>query len=113
MKKQIFNINDRNWEENLRQITTGVFGRKLIPSDETTIKITETKVEPGGIFRPHIDSYHHVLYFIEGIGIGWIGDEPYDIKPGVVVNIPAGEKQAYKNSGTEQMKLLTINFPKS
>ena len=113
MKKHIFNIKDLNWEENKRQQTDGVFGRRLIPSDVTALKITETKVEPGGIFRPHIDSYHHVLYFIEGVGMGWIGEESYDIKPGVVVNIPAGEKHGYKNSGTENMILLTINIPKS
>ena len=88
MQKRVFNINDENWEENQRSHTDGVFGRKLMPSDMTQLKITETKVEPGGIFRPHIDSYHHVLYFIEGKGTGWIGEETYDIKPGVVVNKP-------------------------
>ncbi|MFW9928925.1 MAG: cupin domain-containing protein [Candidatus Thorarchaeota archaeon] len=113
MEKRIYNIMDQKWEENRRNGNEKIFGKLLVPKDLTEIKITETKVEPGGIFHLHVDAYHHVLYFISGFGVGWIGEESYEIKPGVIVNIPAGEKHGYKNTRNEDIILLTINIPNS
>ncbi|MFX0093132.1 MAG: cupin domain-containing protein [Candidatus Hodarchaeota archaeon] len=48
---------------------------------------------------------------MKGEGKTWLGDKVYTIKPGMIVQIPAGEQHGYKNTGEEELMLLTINIP--
>ncbi|MGY5854214.1 MAG: cupin domain-containing protein [Candidatus Thorarchaeota archaeon] len=72
-----------------------------------------SRVAPHGKFEAHIDSYHHVFYFISGIGNGRVGDERYDIRPGRVVEVPSGVEHGYENTGDVGIVLVTINIPVS
>ena len=111
MKNRIFDISDLDFAAVRKDLTNGVYGSSLISNELSTTKVTLTKVEPNGEFSTHIDDYHHVLYFIKGDGVGWLGDEEFIINQGMIVNIPAGTPHGYRNSSQESMLLITINIP--
>ena len=111
MERRVYDIKDQDFAVTRRPLVEGVSGLSLIPKDLTNFKITLTKVEPGGKFSLHRDDYHHVLYFISGIG--WLEEEQYDIRPDRIVEIPAGILHGYMNSSNETMILITVNIPLS
>ncbi len=104
-------MKDVEWKAIRKDLTKGVFGKRLNRGDITEIKMVLTKVEPSGEFPLHKDAYHHIFYFLKGIGKGQLGDESYEIRPGVAVEVPAGEEHGYKNTGEENLLLITLNIP--
>ncbi|MFW9915395.1 MAG: cupin domain-containing protein [Candidatus Thorarchaeota archaeon] len=110
-QKRLYELSDLKWKILRKDLTDKVFGKSLIRQDLTDIKITLTKVEPGGEFSLHKDPYHHVFYFITGHGVGWLGNESYAIRPETMVDVPAGVPHGYRNTGKTDLMLLTINIP--
>lgn len=110
-QKRVYELEELDWKAPRKDLTKGVFERSLVPRELTDVKIVLTRVEPGGIFSPHKDPYHHVFYFIKGHGEGQLRDESYEIKPNLMVEIPAGELHGYKNTGEEDLLLITVNIP--
>jgi mannose-6-phosphate isomerase-like protein (cupin superfamily) len=88
-----------------------ILSKSLIPKDWSNVKMVFTKVLPEGEFSDHIDNYHHVLLFLEGSGIVKVNDKEYDIKPNLVVKVPAGTRHSYKNKGKDELHLITVNIP--
>ncbi|MFQ5980077.1 MAG: cupin domain-containing protein [Candidatus Heimdallarchaeota archaeon] len=111
IKNRVYDLHGVEWKPIRGDLAKKVFGKTLIPERLEEVQIVWTKVEPDGEFPRHKDPYHHILYFLIGQGEGWLGDEIYDIKPGTVVEIPAGESHGYKNTGEEDIILLTVNIP--
>ena len=107
----MYNIADKNWKETRPNVTTKVYGKSLIPQEWSDVKMVVTKVEPEGEFSTHIDAYHHIFYYLEGTGKGWIDDIEYDIEPGLVVEVLAGKKHGYRNTGSQELLLITMNIP--
>ncbi len=110
-QRRIYDIADEDFASVREDLTRSVYGLPLAPNLESGTRITLTTVHPNGEFFSHKDEYHHVFYFIDGKGIGWIGDEKYEIRPGRVARIPAGTLHGYRNDSTEPMVLLTVNIP--
>jgi mannose-6-phosphate isomerase-like protein (cupin superfamily) len=98
------------WEKIRPDITAGVLGSRLIPKGVDVQAVTLTRVEPRGEFSIHADKYHHVFLFLEGHGEGWLGDASYEIKPGLIVRVPAGHSHGYRNTNDSDLILLTINY---
>jgi quercetin dioxygenase-like cupin family protein len=92
-------------------LTREVFGRPLGAELSGRVKIVLTRVAPGGEFPSHSDPYHHILIFLEGVGEVWLDGEAYSIRPGRMAEIPAGTPHGYRNTGKEEMVLLTMNLP--
>jgi len=90
------------------ELTQRVFGKTLL--DRGT-KVVLTRVAPGGSFESHRDGYHHLFYFLSGRGELRIEDKTYAIRPGLVAKIEAGEAHSYRNTGEEEMLLLSLNLP--
>jgi len=111
LQKRAYKLKELEWTALRNDLTKGVFGKSLIPRELTDVKIVLTRVKPGGEFTIHKDPYHHVFYFIEGQGKVWLGDVSYKINPDLVVEVPAGEFHGYKNTGEEDLLLLTVNIP--
>ena len=105
-------IDEKEWKQTRQNLTSKVFGKSIIPQEWSEVKMVITKVEPGGEFPSHIDKYHHIFFYLEGTGIGWIEDKEYEIKPNLVVEVPAGKKHGYKNNSSKELKLITLNIPK-
>ncbi len=110
-QKRVYELEELEWKASCKGLTKGVFRKSLVPRELTDVKIVLTKVEPGGKFSPHKDPYHHVFYFIKGQGEGQLRDGSYEIKPNLVVEVPAGELHGYKNIGEEDLLLITVNIP--
>jgi quercetin dioxygenase-like cupin family protein len=98
------------WESTRPDITIGVLGSRVIPKGADVHSVTLTRVEPKGEFSIHADDYNHVFLFLKGKGEGWLGDESYEIKPGLIVRVPAGQSHGYRNTNDLDLILLTINY---
>jgi quercetin dioxygenase-like cupin family protein len=99
------------WQAIRPELTREVFGKSLLSPQLTAVKAVLTRVAPGGEFAGHRDAYHHLLYFLEGEGEGWMGAERYPIRPGLAVEVPAGVEHGYRNDGQGDLLLLTLNLP--
>ncbi len=108
---RIKDLVDEDLQTVREDITSGVHGLPIVPMLNSGVKVTLTRVKPGGEFPLHKDEYHHVLYFISGRGVGWLENEEYQIKPRRAVHISAGTFHGYRNDSAEPMMLLTINIP--
>jgi mannose-6-phosphate isomerase-like protein (cupin superfamily) len=108
---RIIELTELPWQAIRPELTREVFGKSLLSSELTAVKAVLTRVGPGGEFASHRDAYHHLLYFLAGEGEGWLGEERYAIHPGMAVEVPAGVEHGYRNSGEEDLLLLTLNVP--
>ncbi len=98
-----------DWLRLRPELTSGITGCSLLPDGWRAEKIVVSRVAPGGSFFRHRDAYHHVFWFLAGEGEGFLAGESYPIRPGQVVEVPAGTEHGYCNSGGEDLLLLTIN----
>jgi quercetin dioxygenase-like cupin family protein len=103
-----FHLDDLAWEPVRPALTSGIFGKTLL---DTGTKMVLTRVEPGGEFAGHVDPYGHLFYVLSGEGLALSGDREYPLKPGTVLQIPAGENHSYRNTGSEHLVLLSLNLP--
>ncbi len=99
-----------NWESTRPDVATGVFGSVIIPEGADMQTVTLMRVEPEGEFSLHADHHNHVFIFLEGKGKGWLDDDSYDIKPGLIVRVSAGQPHGYRNTDDSDLLLLTINY---
>ncbi|MFW9912133.1 MAG: cupin domain-containing protein [Candidatus Thorarchaeota archaeon] len=106
----ILDWSELTWESTKPAIATGVLGSRIVPDGASVRAVTLTRVEPKGEFSPHIDDYDHIFLFIEGKGVGWLGEDSYDIKPRLIVRVPAGQSHSYSNTTDSDLILLTINY---
>ena len=103
-------LNKKDWRINQKGIPK-IFTSSLLPIDWSKVKILLTKVEPGGEFPEHIDNYHHVMYFIKGEGKAILDRKSIEIRPNLLLEIPAGTNHGYKNTGGDDLILITVNIP--
>ncbi|MBI5401719.1 cupin domain-containing protein [Candidatus Wolfebacteria bacterium] len=57
------------------------------------------------------ETVDQILVFVEGEGKAKVGDEEFEIKPGVMAFVDAGTWHNFTNIGTGDMKLYTIYSP--
>ena len=96
------------WQVVRPDVAQGVYGKSLFNEG---IKMVLTRVAPGGIFAPHRDAYGHLFYFLDGSGVVGAGEEERSAKPGVVVRIAAGEEHWYRNTGNDDIMLISAKIP--
>ncbi|BCR06112.1 hypothetical protein DESUT3_31810 [Desulfuromonas versatilis] len=111
MEARVFDLDDLGWQRLRQDLTTGVSAKPLHAAAAGGLKLMLTRVEPGGEFARHADPYHHLFWFVEGEGVGWLGDKTYAISPGRVAQVPAGTSHGYRNTGDVDLVLLTVNLP--
>jgi quercetin dioxygenase-like cupin family protein len=104
----LFNVSTMEWKPVRPEITNGVSGKTIL---DGKVKAVLTRVAPGGKFAMHADAYAHVFYFLGGEGSVWIGGKQSEVRPGVVVQVDAGEAHAYENTGKDDMVLVSLNIP--
>jgi quercetin dioxygenase-like cupin family protein len=109
--KRIYQLKDTDWNPIRPGVTKGIVGKALLPKGTKDVDVSVTKVEPGGEFSLHVDPYHHVYYIFQGKGEVRVGEDVYPVGPETVVQVPAGEVHAYRNTGGTEMILLTLNIP--
>ena len=96
------------WQPVRPDVARGVEGKTLLAGE---VKIVLTRVMPGGGFSEHRDDYGHLFYFLDGKGVVHVGEEQFEARPGLSVQVAAGEPHAYRNTGVEEMILISVNVP--
>lgn len=108
------NVSKTAWEKFEKGNAVNISSKDLNP--EGTIKnltIKLMRIQPGGEFPAHIDPYAHFFYLISGTGEAQIGDITQPIETSQIIIIEAGEKHGYRNTGSKDMHMLTMNIPKT
>jgi mannose-6-phosphate isomerase-like protein (cupin superfamily) len=103
-----FDIDALEWQPVRPDVAHEVFGKSLLADG---VRMSLTRVAPGGGFYRHTDDYAHLFYFLSGTGIVKIGEEEFPVRPGTVVHVEAGESHSYVNMGTEELLLISVNLP--
>lgn len=57
------------------------------------------------------ETVDQILVFVEGEGKAKVGDEEFDLKPGVMAFVDAGAWHNFTNTGGAPLKLYTIYSP--
>ncbi len=73
-------------------------------------KASLTLAKPGGEFPEHIDSYTHVFYILEGHGEASVEERVIPLKKGTALTVPAGKTHGYRNPGSGDLLLITLNI---
>jgi len=95
------------WRPVRPDVARGVFGRTLL---DAGTRMVLTRVEPGGSFAPHCDGYGHLFYFLGGSGVVGVGGEETPAMAGLVVRVAAGEEHWYRNTGSDDLMLISVNI---
>lgn len=111
MKSRVYDARKVQWQPLRPDVSRGVNAKAIVPKEMSGTTVTIARVDPLGEFKTHTDEYGHAFYFLEGTGEGWIGDVSYDIRPGIAVEIAAGEAHGYRNTGSGPIYLITVNIP--
>jgi quercetin dioxygenase-like cupin family protein len=106
----MFDVNSLAWQAVRPDVAQGAFGKTIF---DDQVKVVLTRLEPGAKFMPHRDKYGHVLYFQSGEGYVRVGEQKIVARPGIVVQVSAGEEHEYGNSGTQDLILISLNIPAS
>ena len=104
---EVIHLDSLEWKLVRPDIAHGVHGKTLL---DGSVKVVQTRVEPGGTFSPHRDSYGHLLYLLSGTGIVGIGRKTFDVRAGHVVQISPGDEHFYRNSGSDDLILISLNI---
>ncbi len=65
-------------------------------------------MEPGGGMPRHTNSVEHQQFVLRGTARVGIGDDVHDMRPGMVVHIPAGVPHWYRVEGEEPFEFLCM-----
>lgn len=99
------------WTEHPR--FPGIYVRKLLTSvDNPLANVSEVLVPPGGVigFHGHPKEVETV-YVLAGESLLKFGDKEFPFRNGNVVAIPVGTEHTLRNTGDEDVHLLTIFTP--
>jgi mannose-6-phosphate isomerase-like protein (cupin superfamily) len=105
---EVVDVASLEWRTVRPDVADGVYAKTLL-TDGT--KVVLTRVTPSGRFSVHQDDYGHLFYFLSGQGLVSVDERQFEIRPGSVVRVAAGEAHAYKNTGREDLMLISINVP--
>ncbi|WP_406662420.1 cache domain-containing protein [Methanolobus sp. ZRKC3] len=73
--------------------------------------IAHVIVKPSHSIAPHMMKNPEVYYVLEGKGVLYIEDVPFELSKGKLVHIPANSKQYTENTGDTDLEFFAINQP--
>ncbi len=86
---------------------TGLMSAKMFLSDKG--KIIPTKLHPGGSIGPHVQATSDdINYVLSGTGIAVTDGAEETLEPGVCHVCPKGSEHSIRNTGDEDLVLLTV-----
>jgi quercetin dioxygenase-like cupin family protein len=85
------------------------YSGKVFTSD-SSVKVVEMTIEPGGEVRPHATPVHVIFHVIEGEATISVGDESLAVSPGYIVDSPAEVPHGIVNSGEKNFVMLVIQL---
>jgi len=101
-------VDSLEWQPVRPDVAQGVYGKTILTGET---KMVLTRVAPGGEFAPHCDAYGHLFYVLGGSGVVGVGTKEAPAGPGLIVRVAAGEEHWYRNTGKDDLTLLSVNIP--
>jgi len=80
---------------------------KIFPSG---FKVSLTLAKPGGEFPEHEDPYGHIFFILEGKGEAFLEGRKIPFRKGTALTVEAGKRHSYRNTGTDDLLLITLNI---
>ena len=74
-------------------------------------QVVMMSIEPGEEIGEEVHQVDQILVFVSGTGKAIVGGEEHEIEPGDLVDVPAGTKHNFINTGNEDWKLYTVYAP--
>ncbi len=105
---EFLDVGSQPWRPLRTDVAHGVLATVL---HEKGVTVQLVRVEPGGAFSAHVDSYGHLFHFLGGEGTVMAGGREVPIRPGLVVRVSPGEPHSYRNTGAGELTLLSLNIP--
>jgi len=78
---------------------------------DVNYSIAHVIIKPDKSIEPHMMKNPEVYYVLEGEGLLYIEDIPFELRKGKLVHIPANSKQHTENTGTVDLEFFAINQP--
>ena|GEM_PF-779667 len=85
------------------------YSGKVFTSD-SSVKIVEMTIEPGGEVPPHSTPVDVIFHTIEGEAEITVGDESTTVTPGYILDSPAEIPHSIVNTGTGKFVMLVIQL---
>ena len=104
------NLGEASWEPfggKTKDIFRKSLSSRTFPSG---FKASLTLARSGGEFPEHIDPYTHIFYILEGEGQASVEGKTIPLKRGTALTVEAGKRHSYKNSGSGDLLLITLNI---
>jgi mannose-6-phosphate isomerase-like protein (cupin superfamily) len=81
-------------------------------AQDDTATINVVRLREGAVLKPHIHKTHdEMVYIIKGTGQMFINGKWIDVKPGTLHFNPMSKVHATKNTGKEDLVLLSVFTP--
>ena len=84
----------------------GVVGKQVLKQGD--VEYVYLSFEPGCGTAAHVQDILMTFFISSGKGSVIIEDETFDLKKGQLIEIPAGKKRQWENSGDEVLELFVI-----
>ena len=76
------------------------------------IAVNLVRVAPGGEITPHVHSdATETFYILKGRGVSWIGNEQWELEPGVCAFAPPQVTHSVCNTGDVELEAISIFNP--
>ena len=80
--------------------------------DATRVQISLCQQGPGELIRPHRHTVEELYYVVSGRGRMVLeGYPPFDLEPGMAVQIPGGAIHGQRNTGVEPLVIVCALAP--
>ena len=103
-----YSVNEEMFRLVRPDISSGTYGRTFC---NAPVRVTLTRITPGGGFTPHVDPHGHIFIFLSGKGDLTIGTETHRVEPGAIHTVPPGTEHAIENGQMVDLLLLSCNLP--
>ncbi len=86
-----------------------LFRQELITATHSQVVVMS--IPPGQEIGQEKHTVDQTLVFVQGNGLGIVGQDTFAVAPNSLVLVPAGTVHNFKNTGTVDLKLFTIYAP--
>lgn len=91
---------------NAEQVPINIEARKMLVRKEC--ELIHLSLKPGEDLPVHTNPFDVAFYTLAGTGELTIGEETRAIAPDSVIEVAAGELRGWKNTGTEELRVLVL-----
>lgn len=106
----IYDPESREWTSVERRGAEAVTSHVLLPVEAGgRTRLSLTRIEPGGVFGPHVDDYGHVFCVLDGYGEAMVGKNRQEIVPGQIIETDPGEPHGLWAGEDQALVLVTAN----